>query len=38
MWLLESWWQRAPRCVKYAVSLVALLAIALGGSADHYWT
>jgi hypothetical protein len=38
MWFLESWWQRTPCYLRIALTLITILALALGGSADHYWT
>jgi hypothetical protein len=38
MGFLESWWQRSPRFVRLALSVVPIVALVLGGSADHYWT
>jgi hypothetical protein len=34
----EHWWTRDPRTVvRGACVLVAIVAMVLGGAADHYW-
>ena len=37
MRFLESWWERAPRVVRLVLTVAPLVAMLLGGSADHYW-
>ena len=37
MRFLESWWERAPWYVRLGVTVVSVVAMLLGGSADHYW-
>jgi hypothetical protein len=37
MRFLESWWERAPWYVRIGVTMVSVIAMVLGGSADHYW-
>jgi hypothetical protein len=34
----ESWWERMPSIVRIALMCVSLLAMLLGGAADHYWS
>ena len=37
MRFLDSWWERAPWLLRLSLVVVCLLAVALGGAADHYW-
>jgi hypothetical protein len=37
MRFLENWWERAPSYVRIALALVSIVAMVLGGAADHYW-
>jgi len=38
MRFFESWWQRTPWLLRIGLTIVSLVAMVLGGSADHYWT
>jgi hypothetical protein len=37
MRFFESWWERAPWYIRLGVTMVSMVAMVLGGSADHYW-
>jgi hypothetical protein len=37
MRFFETWWQRVPWYVRAAATGVSIVAMVLGGSADHYW-
>lgn len=37
MRFFESWWERVPTCARLASLIVPVVALVLGGSADHYW-
>jgi hypothetical protein len=37
MQFFESWWERAPQFVRLGLFAVSLVAMVLGGAADHYW-
>jgi len=37
MRFFENWWERGPVLLRLGLILASLLAVVLGGSADHYW-
>jgi uncharacterized membrane protein len=37
MHFLDNWWHRTPRYVRLGVMFVTVVAMVLGGAADHYW-
>ena len=34
---IDDWWQRIPTILRLATLALSLVAMILGGAADHYW-